>query len=289
MNPLLVLIAGLASGYIVAKAMRHPARPALPSAGTHPVQSRPIPPSSSTTPAQIASIVSVEQAQLRDLGYGVHDITGVVDSATQAAISQFYTDHRAAVDALGASLSDPSGDRSTIVVLDDTYRQHYGLPAVTAAQQEQAPVTAPTLGDHPVQSRPIPHLTTDATPQQQVNIITTLQTQLRDLGYPVSVTGMMDAATQTSMQKFIGDHGADVNTIMASLHDSNNAWAAVIALDNLYRATFSLASVPTAQMEQAIVSPASRAAVPYNSGVSRFTAKRLVAGSRKVAGPGYNR
>jgi len=122
------------------------APPATPAPTLQPlpspiVQTRPMAiTTNATSDADRAQVTQIAQAQLLKLGYDV-PINGMSDARTQAAVTQFYADHRADIDERARQLGDATGDRALVVYLDDMFRQQTGAPSVTAMQDERRSAT----------------------------------------------------------------------------------------------------------------------------------------------------
>ncbi len=102
--------------------------PSPPPLGGYAMQMRPIPPSSPFVPAQIhQTIIATSQKQLQALGYPIARTDGVMDAASQAATTQFINTNAQAIVALQQQLRR-TDDGVALTVLDNQYRQKYGLP-----------------------------------------------------------------------------------------------------------------------------------------------------------------
>ncbi len=104
--------------------------PALPPAGGYALQLRPLPIPGPGVPAITrTSIISTSQMQLAALGYPVSRTDGVMDSATTIASQQFQAANAQAILAMKQALGR-TDDGVELSVLDNLYRQKFGLPTI---------------------------------------------------------------------------------------------------------------------------------------------------------------
>lgn len=105
--------------------------PAMPPSGGYVLQLRPIPISNKYLDALTRkNIIATSQIQLAALGYPVTRTDGVFDATTQAASTQFQKDSALAISAMQTALGR-TDDGVELSVLDNLYRQKYGLPVLS--------------------------------------------------------------------------------------------------------------------------------------------------------------
>lgn len=96
-----------------------------PPGPDRPVQSRPL-------ATERAAYMRIAQQQLKDMGYRITAVDGIVGPETQAATRAFVADHQAQVEATRSTYGSLRPEIGLMYLIDDVYRRSFGLPSASA-------------------------------------------------------------------------------------------------------------------------------------------------------------